>query len=162
MIKNEDKQMKYGEILDFRTKDKAVVGNKYAFTDILFNLEDSPEKCTIGVLVRVNENNKYPFTPEGYSYSYQFAREIIEEKPKYRPYKDTNELKADFFKDYPEMGKRYRPAIWIVSSSGAELEISFFSKEGSYVLTNNACGHTMEDLFKNFTYLDGSPCGIKE
>lgn len=92
---------------------------------------------------------------------YQFAREIIEEESKYRPYRDTAELKADFFKDCPDMGKRHRLAIWVVSDTGYELEICGFSS-GEYVYIHNAGAYTLEDLFKSFKYLDGSPCGIKE
>lgn len=86
----------------------------------------------------------------------------IKPEEKYRPYKDTDELKADFFKDCPDMGKRHRPAIWVVSDTGNEYEICGFSTGGEWVYIHNAGAYTLEDLFKSFTYLDGSPCGIKE
>ena len=157
MIKNEGKQMKFGEILDFRTKDKAVIGGKYMFSDILANLINRPDKCRKGELVRVVPDSEYPF--QSNTYPYQFAREIIKEKPKYRPYKDTAELKSDFFKDCTEMDKRHRPAIWIVSSRGIERQIEGFS---SISVLINGVYYSMEELFDNFTYLDGAPCGIME
>lgn len=86
----------------------------------------------------------------------------IKPENKYRPYKDTAELKADFFKDCPDMGKRHRLSIWVVSHGGTELEITGFSEKGNYAFTDNAGVRSMEDLFKNFKYLDGTPCGIKE
>lgn len=153
--------MKYGEILDFRTKDKAVVGKRYIFSDNLFYISNSPEDFYVSILKKVREDKSLPFLSD-HSESYQFIREIIKEEPKYRPYRNTAELKADFFKDCPEIGKRHRPAIWIVSEEGTELEVTGFSYDGSDVFTSDACAYTMEHLFKFFTYLDGSPCGIKE
>lgn len=85
----------------------------------------------------------------------------IKPEEKYRPYKDTNELKADFFKDCPQMSKRYRMAIWVVMPNGTELEITGFSGNGEYALINGEY-YSMEDLFKDFKYPDGSPFGIRE
>jgi len=85
----------------------------------------------------------------------------IKPEEKYRPYKDAAELKTDFFKDCPEMSKRYRPAIWIVMSNGSEFEVSGFSDDGDFVLIDDDY-YSMKDLLENFKYLDGSPCGIKE
>lgn len=152
--------MKYGEILDFRTKDKAVVGKKYVLSDIMFYISNSPENCHVGTLTEIEEYGDFPFSDR--AVSFQFAREIIEEGPKYRPYKDTAELKADFFEDCPDMGKRYRPSIWVVSNLGSEYEISGFSNDGQRVFIYCAGGYTMENFFKDFKKLDGSPCGIKE
>lgn len=152
--------MKYGEILDFRTQDKAVVGKKYVFSDNLYYISTSPENYDDGILARVGEDENFPFlSQEGYMY--QFAREIIEEESKYRPYKNTNELKADFFKDCPDMGKRHRPAIWVVTDTGPEIQIEGFYDNCKEVLINGK-HYSMQELFDCFTYLDGTPCGIKE
>ena len=153
--------MKYGEILDFRTKDKAIVGKRYIFSDNLFYISNSPKDFYVSILKKVREDKSLPFLSD-HSESYQFAREIIEEEPKYRPYRDTDELKANFFKDCPDIDKRHRPAIWVVSHDGTELEITGFSYDDNHVLIHNAGAYTMEDLFKDYKYLDGSPCGIKE
>ena len=158
MIKNEGKQMKFGEILDFRTKDKAVIGKKYAFSDNLFRISNSPEGCSVNFLNKVEEGKNFPFSDRWLGF--QFIREIIEEEPKYRPYKDTNELKADFFKeDRLDISKRHRPAIWIVSSRGIERQIEGFS---SISVLINGVYYSMKELFENFTYLDGTPCGIMD
>ena len=152
--------MKYGEILDFRTQDKAVVGKKYVLGDYLFQVSTCPEDCDARILAKVGEYKNYPFLSEN-GHMYQYAREIIEEEPKYRPYRDTNELKADFFKDCPDMGKRYRPAIWVVTDTGSEIQIEGFYDNCEEVLINGEY-YSMQELFDCFTYLDGSPCGIKE
>ena len=151
--------MKYGEILDIRTKDKAVIGKKYVFFDSLFKIHNSPEGCFEGSLERI-KGGDFPFVMKGHD-SFQFIREVIEEGPKYRPYKDTDELKADFFKDCPDMGKRYRPAIWVVTHTGSEIQIEGFYDNCKEVLINGEY-YSMQELFDCFTYLDGSPCGIKE
>ena len=152
--------MKYGEILDFRTKDKAIVGKRYIFSDNLFYISNSPKDFYVSILKKVREDKSLPFLSD-HSESYQFAREIIEEDPKYRPYKDTDELKADFFKDCPEMSKRHRPAIWVVSKFGSEFQIGGFTYKGKCVLISGD-HYSMQELFDLFTYLDGTPCGIKE
>lgn len=151
--------MKYGEILDFRTKDKAVIGKEYVFSDNLFRISNSPEDCHVNFLNKVVGKKNFPFSDNWLDF--QFIREIIEEEPKYRPYKDTEELKADFFKDCPQMSKRYRMAIWVVMLHGSEFEVSGFSYDGKGVRINDDC-YSMQELFDGFTYLDGSPCGIKE
>lgn len=153
--------MKYGEILDIRTKDKAVVGKEYVFSDILYNLINSPQNCAVNILGRVKKDASLPFEISC-KLGFQFIREVIEEEPKYRPYRDTDELKADFFKDCPRMDKRHRPAIWVVTKFGSEYEIGGFSNDGQHVLIHCAGTYTMKELFENFNFLDGSPCGIKE
>lgn len=152
--------MKYGEILDFRTQDKAVVGKKYVFGEHMFQIATSPEDYDVRILAKVGEDKNFPFLSEK-GFKYQFAREIIEEEPKYRPYKNTDELKADFFKDCPDMGKRHRPAIWVVTLTGSEIQIEGFYDNCKEVLINGEY-YSMQELFDCFTYLDGSPCGIKE
>lgn len=153
--------MKYGEILDFRTQDKAVVGKKYVFSDVLYYISTSPENYDAGILAKVGKDENFPFlSQEGYTY--QFAREIIEEKPKYRPYKDTYEMIADFSRraglsDSP----LFSSSIWLEEKGTDEcfLIVKFCESKVFFV---NDFYHTMEEILNCFTYLDGSPCGIKE
>lgn len=81
----------------------------------------------------------------------------VKKEPKYRPYKDTDEMIADWkerfgAKDWP---LHSMPLIWLMWD-GTPFIITSFKKErvdvGSYT-------KTMQAIFSFFTYLDGSPCG---
>lgn len=151
--------MKYGEILDFRTQDKAVVGKKYVFSDILFNLINSPQLCFVNILKKVKEDAKFPFILED-NFKFQFIREIIEEEPKYRPYKDTDEMIADWkerfvAKDWPSHSM---PLIWLMCGETRSF-VTDYLPDLVYAFSTSL---TMQDIYEDYTYLDGSPCGMKE
>lgn len=153
--------MKYGKVLDFRTKDKAVVGKKYVYNNIFYKIANSPETCFIGVLERVRENEGLPFVFQD-DYNHQFIREIIEEQPKYRPYKDTDEMVEDFKKRTRLVTYDFcYPSIWIKSCDGFVSLITEFGF-GCVWSSVHQVGISMKELFDSYTYLDGSPCGIKE
>ena len=153
--------MKYGEILDIRTKDKAVIGKTYVFSDNLYNLINSPQDCVVNILKKVKEDAKFPFGIED-NFKFQFAREIIEEKTKYRPYKDTYEMIADFSRrarlsDSP----LFSSSIWLEEKGTDECFLIVKFCESKVVFVDDFY-HSMEEILNCFTYLDGSPCGIKE
>ena len=86
-----------------------------------------------------------------------------EKKPTYRPYKDTDEMIADFKERFKVNVPSYAmPLIWLKYEG-------LYSKVNEYHLVtyyadNSECalGETMYkigELFNHFTYLDGSPCG---
>jgi len=86
----------------------------------------------------------------------------IKSEEKYRPYRDTGEMIEDFRRKVG-MGQPslFLPAIWIKANDGF---VSFISEYGSDCIWRATCQEsiTMNGLFRNFTYLDGSPCGMKE
>lgn len=152
--------MKYGEILDYRTRDKAVVGKRYFFSDILYNLIISPQDCAVNILGRVKEHARHPFEI-GSNLSFQFAREIIEEEPKFIPYKDTDEMIDDFKRRFNvEVPPYDLPMIWVRNKvTKVRSHVSVFS---DCLVTICGLAWDTDKLFDRFTYLDGSPCGIKE
>lgn len=91
------------------------------------------------------------------------------EEEKWRPYKDTNEMIRDFLNRYNSYNDNcypnnpmYNPLIWITykECNTKTLIVFFLEKEvGFYELENY---QTLETIFEDYTYLDGSPCGIKE
>lgn len=152
--------MKYGEILDFRTQDKAVVGKKYVLGEHLFQIATSPEDYDVRILAKVGEDKNFPFLSEK-GFKYQFAREIIEEEPKYRPYKDTAEMIEDFKGRFNVGVPPYAmPMIWITYKDIKDCRLITGFMGNAVVFTASALG--MNDLYVRYTYLDGSPCGIKE
>lgn len=81
----------------------------------------------------------------------------IKPENKYRPYKDTDEMIEDF-KRRAEIAtnKMSLPWIWIKSKKdGYRFLLSVF---GAVAVD----GITFSDLLDEYTYLDGSPCGMKE
>lgn len=87
------------------------------------------------------------------------------EKPKentYRPYANTKEL----LEDYKERVRMYgaelsdcpmiHPAIWVKDKNNIPYSFIIHSAYRGAVGTVT---RTIEELFEEFTYLDGSPCG---
>lgn len=82
----------------------------------------------------------------------------VKKEPRYRPYKDTDEMIADWRerfkpKDWPSYSM---PLIWIIWDD-MKSYIDGFSRN-----TVSIRGYTrdMDELFREgCTYLDGSPCG---
>lgn len=88
----------------------------------------------------------------------------IKPESKYRPYKDTEEMIEDFKERFNvEVPQYAMPMIWIKMKDGSD-----FAKlitEFGYSCVWCSCSNTgtpMKELFNGFTYLDGSPCGMKE
>ena len=82
----------------------------------------------------------------------------IKPESKYRPYKDTDEMIADWIKRYGyEVPSTSIPLIWIWDKVKVEktLVTGFRWKD---INTTDAI-ITMVSLFQSYTYLDGSPCG---
>ena len=83
----------------------------------------------------------------------------VKKEPKYRPYKDTAEMIADWNERIG--GKHWSvyemPLIWIWDKDKVEktLVTGFRRQE---VNTADAIIH-MASLLQSYTYLDGSPCG---
>lgn len=92
----------------------------------------------------------------------------IEKAEKYRPFRDTDEL----IKVWEEKTKPYRAdtrippiinhLIWVrrkESNCKGQL-ITKFSDPSWVIMSTEA--YNMTDLLVHFTFLDGSPCGVKE
>lgn len=88
----------------------------------------------------------------------------IKPEPTYRPYKDIDEMIEDFRKKvgmgYPKL---FLPSVWVKRKDGGDFAKLITEFGYSCVwLSCSDIGTPMEKLFDDFTYLDGSPCGIKE
>ncbi len=92
---------------------------------------------------------------------------LVEEpaEEKYRPYKNTDELIEDFkerIKGYGVTSSKcpmFQQTIWIKRKDELKkhLIISFYE---DCIYIEDVC-KDMKDLFENYTYLDGTPCGKK-
>lgn len=91
----------------------------------------------------------------------------VKEEPKYRPYKNIEEL----FNDWAEkthsipanMEKYVRPLIWVKKECCGDYYeglIILYYPNGQIKIGEQI--FNLAELFYNFTFLDGSPCGKKE
>lgn len=85
----------------------------------------------------------------------------IKPESKYRPYKDTEEMIEDFKKRFNAKVPPYAmPMIWVRNKTFKDCRlITVFRDKVVMIIVS---GEDMKELFKDYTYLDGSPCGIKE
>lgn len=150
--------MKYGPIIcDPKSEEaKALVGKKvvggYDFTE----LKDYPERHTIATLNYI-KNTCNPFvccaTP------YTFIRGVVEDAPKYRPYKDTGEMVEDYCERFDVRLMDFdMPSIWLKAIHYGATELITKFGTGAVVFDQD-CYNTLDWIFGNYTYLDGSPVG---
>ena len=89
----------------------------------------------------------------------------VKEEPKYRPYKDTEEMINDFCeRSGAKRSKMGEPCIWVkeINSIVKRLVVAYFDNSLYTQYCTSFDNWTMKELFEKFTFLDGSPCGIKE
>lgn len=80
----------------------------------------------------------------------------VKKKPSYRPYKDTDELIADCESRFNKISAaNSMPLIWVMNDKVKAI-ITDYAK---YAVSVFGAFHSLETLYKEFTYLDGSPCG---
>lgn len=128
-------------------------------------------KEMIEVMQAYDEGKKIQSKPSGcgdwddcYKPTWNWFEYIYRIKPesKYRPYKDTDEMVEDFKKRARLVTYDFcRPSIWIKSCDGFVSLITEFGF-GCVWSSVHQVGISMKELFERYTYLDGSPCGIKE
>lgn len=92
-------------------------------------------------------------------------------EPKYRPFKDCRELISTWENMIGYKAKPYtKPLIWVkVKSNTNNLDLDDYIGDTvcitsfeNYFVRCDIANPDMEVLFDDFTFLDGSPCGIKE
>ena len=101
----------------------------------------------------------------------QEFRPVLEEaaarpEPQYRPYKSVDELVSDFKERFDTHTPAYAmPLIWVQRKDKNEkfLITGFTSTEENGELVKIGRGYYgLGVLFDHYTFLDGSPCGVKE
>ena len=87
----------------------------------------------------------------------------IKPEEKYRPYKDTEEMIEDFRKKvgmgYPKL---FLPSVWVKKKADGSRKLVTEFGFTCVWLSVDPVGITMSKLSQDYTYLDGSPCGMKE
>ena len=82
-----------------------------------------------------------------------------------RPYKDVGELVSDFKKRFDTHTPAYAmPLIWVKKECAAVAKkklITAFNEEANLVSVDGEI-YDMDGLYKDYIFLDGTPCGVKE
>lgn len=93
------------------------------------------------------------------SFNWEFYDYRVKEEPKYRPYENTEEMINDFCeRSGAKRSKMGEPSIWIRLKENkiSKHLITDIYIDGVYLSSDYI---PLENLFKNYTYLDGAPCG---
>lgn len=161
--------MRFGEILAWDTKDKAKVGERYVFSDkykAVADIKEHGEKrildyqeVTVDTL-ECTADRDYPFyasNPSVLGTMFQFALEVLEDEPKYRPYESCDEMKDDYKQRFNVRCGDNPPFIWVVDkeTEAEELIITF----GKNVVRTGIGRYLLKDIFEKAEYLDHTPCG---
>lgn len=149
--------------------DEVKVGSKGIFANTVYELQKfvAEEKTITGAHIKklvsiMPDDFQARFNGSSMSFPIVFSLFYLIEEPKeekWRPYKDTKEMIHDFCIRFTLGFANYEfPRIWIkrTDSQYAELIVAIGDKK----VCANAV-YTLEMLFEDFAYLDGSPCGIK-
>lgn len=162
------------KIYTLLTADKVRLGSKGYFADTLKNMRevvDQERSENYGEIAEIKDNSyvarfkikncdiEESLTNPFRSYGLFYLVEEPKEK-KLRPYRDMDEMIADFKKRFNVNVPPYAmPLIWLKNKAAVIRVITSFYKKG--VAIN---GNTMDfgQLLDSYTYLDGSPYGMKE
>lgn len=147
--------------------DEIKPGSKGYFVDTLENLKD----------VVQNERSKYygeikEIEAESYgcrfckkdSYGYSLFYLVEEPKKKeLRPYKDTDEMIDHFCRHFNLIPQDYRlPTLWVKNDNRKYLITRVSENTVTICFENDVHTFSLIILFYDYTWLDGSPCGIEE
>lgn len=114
------------------------------------------------------DNDLYVFCQDDIPHPYALFYLVEEPKnKKFRPYRDTAEMLRNFIDRFDLLNHDDRlPSIWIKSRIN---DICYFivrvAEDVITIIGSTDCGIitlSMDNLFENYTYLDGSLCGIME
>lgn len=101
-------------------------------------------------------------TPDWCAADYRPVVEQPKEK-KYRPFKDCKEL-CDFWytKTAVNVPSYAMPLIWVKrKSANCTMLITTFNDDTSIVVSVDTVTYTFAGLLEEFTFLDGTPCGVE-
>lgn len=91
---------------------------------------------------------------------------IKPDEPVYRPFKDIQELKSTFLRllHFTAIYVNTEPIIWVRSKSSvtSTFMITHFNGSMGTVHLFSSMSVSLETLFNDYTFLDGTPCGVKE
>ena len=153
--------------------DEVKIGSKGYFADNLKALKEAVEQERYEnyeeIAEILDEDYESRFLMKG-DCKYRFTLFYLAEEPqekKFRPYKDTDEMIDHFCRHFELIPQVHRPPlIWIKAKEVPESKylITRFSEYDKVTITfeRSVYATNLRVLSEDFTYLDGSPCGIEE
>lgn len=134
-------------------------GSTGYFADKIYELKQQVLRGDSADTLAAVQSDGSPFISQ-HSFAYEAFYLIDEPKEKkWRAYKDTDEMVADFMKRFNVNVPDYAmPLIWVTHKEVASYRGLMTDFDVKGVLINNEF-ISLESLFGGFTYLDGSPCG---
>lgn len=149
------------------TADEVEVGSKGYYADCPKDLEErvnSDNKTYYDTLVGITPTSEVYRFKIGAAFSCEYALFYLVEEPekkKLRPYSDTNEMIDHFNEHFELIPQTYcLPFLWIKSkSTGRKHLITDCENDCVWI---GSVSIKFKDLYEHYTWLDGSPCGIKE
>lgn len=163
-----DKSKIYTEL----SADEVKVGSKGYFGNSLYELREQvrnnkPTSTLIGVVYKERSCEIFCRDDELETPFIFFYLVAEPGEEKWRPYKDTNEMIRDFLNRYNSYNDNcypnnpmYNPLIWIRHKISNETALIMYYADG--LVSINSIFASIQAIFEDYTYLDGSPCGIKE
>lgn len=145
---------------------KKLIGKKVIASDSLQGIEEhnalSTEPCTLCAIDEYKMLSRRYLTSIS-TESYQFIREVIEDEPSYRPFKSIAELVEYWCKNNNNLWQHRNltiPLIWVKDkNTGHNCLIIEYNKDCVF-MNGDDVGVSMEELFNEYEFLDGSPIGV--
>lgn len=148
------------KVYSAETAEELKEGDKVLVADSLAVLKDMVKgDCAVETIERILELPSYRFKTKRGPYAFAYLVERGAEK--WRPFKDLGELITAWQKKTGVTARaNTMPLIWIASknNNGVRLIAGF---KGQFILFEDYEA-SYEDLFEYYTFLDGTPCGVKE
>ena len=148
--------------------DEVKLGSAGYFADNIYSLQQAVQhndkECFGKVDCIKGISTGFRFVADnGTCFSLFYFIEEQEEK-KFRPYRDSDEMIEDFKKRFNVKVPPYEmPLIWIkMKDTDKKYLVVRFASTLTICHNDEVYTPTFEYLVKGYTYLDGSPCGIKE
>lgn len=150
--------------------DEVKAGSKGVFADTYAALQRIISEEVVGSYVKelfavepADYQKRFCVKSADSTFSHNSLFYLVEEpeEKQYRPYKSTDEMFKDFYFRFNVYCADYElPCIWVKSKNSLIKHCITTVDDTAVYLSGTA--YRIESLFKNYTYLDGTPCGIKE
>lgn len=142
---------------------KKLIGRKVIKGNVLKAIENPTGDIIVEKLVKIQPDSSFPFITDGQVNDYEFIREVIEDEPSYRPFKSIAELVEYWCKNNNNLWQHRNltiPLIWVKDkNTGHNCLIIEYNKDCVF-MNGDDVGVSMEELFNEYEFLDGSPIGV--
>lgn len=152
--------------------DEIKVGSKGYSADNIAELqrcvfnEDKDYFFTIKEIATEDENYRFLVADNYSGNETSWNLFYLVEKPKekeLRPYKDTDEMIDHFCRHFNLIPQDHRlPTLWVKNDNRKYLITRVSENTVTMCFENDVSTFSLRILFDDYTWLDGSPCGIEE